>query len=117
MPTPIEIRKDLGKKIKQLGNPATFSTTLDALVATNLITENTADLYRGMLAESDKEVDYAEKAEILNRLGNTMKQDLAYPIGRTLTAPIASDPEAIAVRRDSYIAAGLAWVRQNWASL
>lgn len=116
-PTPADTRKKLGKIVKDLAkDPRNFGTRINDLVTEHYLTDAQADQFRDMLAEIEAQTDFQAKARGYSNLGNELNENVAYFIGRTLTQPTA-DPEAISVRRDSYVSAGAKWLSRNLASL
>ena len=115
---PVDKRKKLGKIVKELGrDPANFNITIEGLVNDNVITNSQADAFRDMLAEANAQTDFSDKAEYFNRLGRALNSEVAYIVGETLAKVDPTDPEAISVRRDVYVSAGLKWLSRNMPTL
>lgn len=116
-PTPADLRRNLGKLVKDLGrDPANFGRNIDVLAREHALTDAQADLFRGMLARADKQSDFRAKARSYDELGSEIAENVAYFIGRTLTHPTA-DPESLSSRRAAYVGAGIDWLNTNLPSL
>ena len=116
-PVPADLRKNLGRIVKDLGrDPANFGRNVDTLARDHVLTEAQADLFKGMIARADKQSDFQLRARAYAELGGEITENVAYFIGRTLTQPTA-DAEAVSSRRSAYVGAGSDWLVTNLPSL
>lgn len=116
--TPADKRKRLGKINKELArDPANFGRNIASLVGDGILTDAQSDLCSGMLAFAERQSNWQTKARAYAELGGELSNNIFYYIGRTLTQPVTGDPEAIATRRPSFIAAGEEWYRINEPTL